>query len=106
MKIRLASRGGWTATLRQAPLTLDTDQMPPDATAEAERLAVAAESAAAMPKVATESAGPDRRAPEAMRYTITIERDGKEVTLSGTDLDEAPEFAALRDWIEAQSRKE
>ncbi|MGZ8335140.1 MAG: protealysin inhibitor emfourin [Allosphingosinicella sp.] len=106
MRISLASHGGWSAPLRRPPLTLDTAGLPEAAAAELAGLAKAAEAAAASApatEAATESAGPSPRAPEAMTYAITIERDGKQVTLRGSDLEESPEFAALRDWLQAQA---
>ena len=53
--------------------------------------------------VASESAGPDKRAPEAMRYTVTLDYGDRQVTLAGSDLAESAEFAALREWVRAQA---
>jgi hypothetical protein len=100
MKMKLVSRGGWSANLRRPPLAVDTEQLPPAQATRAMDLAAAAEKATEDEKAAAEARG---RAPEAMSYEIIVEHDDRTVTLKGSDVGSSPEFEALRDWLEAEA---
>ena len=102
MKLSLVERGGWSAPLAisrpRTPHVIESEKLEPAAAQEAVRLVVAAK--AAKPQRLEMAPGP---APEAMTYTITIEDNGETVELRQSDISMSPEFAALLDWIHAQS---
>ncbi len=97
MKIRLASRGGWTAGMRLPPLVVDTNALPAAAASLAKQLAAAAEDTK---EDLAAGAAAKARAPEAMTYEITLEYGDREVTLKGSDVASSPQFEALRAWVQ------
>jgi hypothetical protein len=102
MKVILKTKGGWSAALRAPDKVVDTTLLPGDEAEEASRLVEAAK--AAGPR--DESDGPSAGAPEAMRYTLTVEGDEGPLTLKATDLDLPPAMAQLIQWVERQARKQ
>jgi hypothetical protein len=102
MKVILKTSGGWSAALRAPDKVVDTALLPGDEAEEASRLVEAAK--AAGPK--TESDSPSASAPEAMRYTVTVEGDEGPVTLKASDMDLSPAMAGLIQWVERQARKQ
>ena len=87
MEVTLEQHGGWSTPLTigrpAAPRRVDTTALPPEQARELSRLLAAAE-AEAEAEVNTAPAatsGPSRSAPEAMRYTVTVERSGQQIVL-------------------------
>jgi hypothetical protein len=99
MRVTLAAHGGLAAglNLRRPPRAVDTDELPPAQADELERLVDAALDAGTH---RPPGSGP---APDAMSYTITVERDGKTSTLSGSDTAASAQFADLLAWLEAHA---
>jgi hypothetical protein len=101
MKVILKSSGGWSAGLRAPDKVVDTALLPDEEAEEASRLVEAAK--AAVPGSGSDS--PSTSAPEAMRYTLTVEGDEGPVTLKASDVDLSPAMAGLIQWVERQARK-
>jgi hypothetical protein len=99
MKVTLAAYGGLAAgiNLDRPPRQVDTDTLPADEASELGRLVDAA-------LAAHRPAAGSGTAPDAMSYTVTVERDGTTSTLSGSDTDASPEFAELLAWLEEHVR--
>lgn len=90
MKITLARHGGFAATVRRPPQTIETQS------AELARLVDAAAQSTSAAK--TERPG---RVRDAMSYTITVEEDGKPpVVMTQSDGNLTSEFAALLAWLQ------
>ena len=99
MKLSLIEHGGWGAGLRRRPLTVDTAALPPAAAQALCDLAEAAERAQAPERAAPPPGG------DAMSFEITLDRDGRAVTLTGSDLAASPELQALADSIREHAAK-
>ncbi len=99
MKIKLQTRGGWTAGLRLPPSTVDTDLLPSAMRAKVDALVDAATNAAQ--PIGTDGVH-KQTAPEAQSYEVTIDSADSQRILRGTDVDAAPEFMALVEWIRSQ----
>lgn len=98
MKITLAKHGGWQAQLRLPPHVIDGASLNAAEVNELTRLLAGAKAAPDAPGERS------ARAPEAMKYTITIEDGGEPTLLRQTDTNLTPAFAALMTWIEQHSR--
>jgi emfourin len=98
VKVSLVRRGGWAATvhLRSPPAILDADALPQAEREELRRLVRAA--------FARRRQEGDAGRKAAGSYTITVQDNGREETLSVADADEErePAAAALREWLEAR----
>ncbi len=99
MKLSLATHGGWTGRFA-APQTIDTADLQPEAAAEGNQLALAAE-AASQAGPAADTAARSARAPEAQSYTITIDHGDRSATVKASDVDPDPACRALLDWVRA-----
>jgi hypothetical protein len=94
MRVTLAVHGGLAAgiNLQRPPREVDAETLPP---AEAQELARLVDAALAAPPP-----GPARPVPDAMSYTVTVERDGTTAVLSASDTSMSAEFADLLGWLE------
>ncbi len=101
MKVTLALHGGLAAAihLSRPPRQVDAGDLPAEAAAELARLAAAA---AASPAPAQS----ERRIPDAMSYTITIEDGGRQTVLKQSDMAMSPAFAALLGWLQSHFAKD
>jgi uncharacterized iron-regulated membrane protein len=99
MKVTLTTHGGLAAAINLGlpPRVVNTDNLPEPAAQELAQLVAAAK--AAGPAEAPAETGPGH-APDAMSYTITVDRDGHQVVLTATDTTMSREFAALLEWLE------
>jgi hypothetical protein len=98
MKVTLAKHGGWQAPLRLPPRVVDGDSLTAEELDELRRLLAAAKAGANAPDERS------ARAPEAMKYTITVDDGGEPILLRQTDTNLTPAFATLMTWIEQHSR--
>jgi len=100
MRLTLNTRGGIAAAIRQPPRVLDSSSL--DA-GLASRLDHLVESAKA---VTPTTAGPAHHTPDAMSFTITVEKDaGLPHVLQASDNDMASEFADLLDFVMEHTQK-
>lgn len=100
MKVTFAQHGGQAAGiyLQRPPLVIDTAALDEAAATEVRDLVAAAGSAPPRaPNV--------RRARDEMSYTITIQDDGRETTLSQSDTTMSAEFAKLLAWLRRHPAK-
>jgi len=97
VKVTLAKHGGWLAPLRLPPRLVDSDALAATAADELSRLIAAAKAVAGVP------ADRSGRAPQAMKYTITIDDGGELTMLRQSDTNLTPAFAALVAWLEQHS---
>ena len=108
MKVTLEQHGGWLTPLTidrlAAPRRVDTTALPPESAQELCRLIAAATAELNTEPAATP--GPSRSAPEAMRYTVTVEGSGQQVVLRQSDANMPPAFADLLDWLQRQAALE
>jgi hypothetical protein len=102
MEVTLEQHGGWSTPLTigrpAAPRRVDTTALPPEQARELSRLLAAAEAEVNTAPAAT--SGPSRSAPEAMRYTVTVERSGQQIVLHQSDANMPSAFADLLDWLQ------
>ncbi len=103
MIVSLSKHGGLAAgvRLRQPPLKVDAEALPPEA---ARDLAEMVDAAAARAKADAPPASEPH--PDSMSYTITVERDGTTLTLKARNSAMSPPFRDLRDWIERHGRRD
>jgi hypothetical protein len=95
LRVVVEQTGGFAGvTLRQ---TVDTAELSPDAAAEVERLAGAAERAPA-------PEAPPRPVPDAAHYELTIERNGVTARLSCEEPAVPPEIHALIGCVRKHAR--
>ncbi len=101
MIVSLSKHGGLAAgiRLRQPPLKVDAEALPPEAARDLAEMVDAAAKADAPP-------APSEPHPDSMSYTITVERDGTTLTLKARNSAMSPPFRELRDWIERHGRRE
>jgi hypothetical protein len=99
MRVTLAAHGGLAAgiNLHRAPRVVDTGELPAAQARELDRLVDAALG------VRTHRPAGSGPAPDAMSYTITVQRDGATSTLTGSDTASSPEFADLVAWLQAHA---
>jgi hypothetical protein len=99
MRVTLAAHGGLAAglNLRRPPRAVDNHEFPPAQAPEHDRLVDAALGAGSH---RPPGSGP---APDAMSYTITVERGGRTSTLLGSDTAASAAFADLLAWLEAHA---
>jgi hypothetical protein len=97
MRVTLTTHGGLAAAItRRLPArVLDTENLPPGEAAELRRLVAAATTDA--PRPAPTGSTPAR---DAMTYTITADDGEQPTTITGSDTEMSPAFAALLAWIE------
>src|SRR5689334_11827298 len=102
MEVTLEQHGGWSTPLTidrpAAPRRVDTTALPPEQARELSRLLAEAE--AEVNTAPAAAPGPSRSAPEAMRYTVTVERSGQQIVLRQSDANMPSAFAALLDWLQ------
>jgi hypothetical protein len=99
MRVTLAAHGGLAAgiNINRPPRVVDTTDLPAAEAHELDRLVDAALGARANQP---SGSGP---VPDAMSYTITVERDGTTSILTGSDAAPSAEFAELLAWLEAHA---
>ena len=100
MRVTLAAHGGLAAgiNLRRTPQVVDTGALPVAQARELDRLVDAAVNAGTHRPAGS---GP---APDAMSYTITVQRGDASSTLTGSDTASSAEFAELVAWLQARAR--
>lgn len=101
MIVSLSKHGGLAAgvRLRQPPLKVNAEALPPEAAHDLAEMVDAAAKADA-------PSAPSEPHPDSMSYTITVERDGTTLTLKARNSAMSPPFRDLRDWIERHGRRE
>ena len=99
MRIQLNTDGGLVYfPPANRPITVDTDELPPEEARELERLVEAA-GFFDMPAVSE----PPRGAADVIRYTISISSPERSHTVSFTDPVEDPDVQALLEYLETKA---
>jgi hypothetical protein len=100
MRVRFKTDGGFVyLPERGAPVTIDTDDLPPEEASELERLLEAA-GFFDLP----ETSPPPRGAADYLRYTISVTAGEHSHTVHLTDPIEDPDLQALVEYLEAKAR--
>lgn len=99
MKVSLSKHGGQAAGiyLQRPPQVIDSTALDDAAASELERLVASAVSAAAPVH--------SKRARDEMSYTITIEDNGNQTTLSQSDTAMSDDFGKLLAWLRRRAGK-
>jgi hypothetical protein len=101
MRVRFNTDGGFVyLPARSEPVTIDTDELPPEEANELERLIEAA-GFFDLP----ETAAPPRGAADYLQYTISVTAPEHSHTVRLTDPIEDPDIQALVEYLEAKARE-
>lgn len=95
MKVSLHVHGGFGGGLRRAPTAVDDAKLDAADAAQLRSLVDQARSAAS-------PAAPTTRGADVQTYVIQIDGEGPTAELRGSDIDQTPEFRALRQFVEAR----
>jgi hypothetical protein len=95
MRVTLATHGGQAAGIYRGmpPRVVDSDKLPEPAAEKLSRLVAAA-------MAVDVSGASDKRARDAMSYTITVEDSGRSTVLAQSDVTMSREFGELLAWLQ------